>query len=352
MTTKRSDFTRRQFLGVTATTAAAAALGQLPRALAADTKKRKTILSFYCDNTSPRRAGAKAFQIFLDYCAEQGIKGESSLILGMGGTSITRKPTDNEQVYIEQVRRAWDCGIGSQMELMTHGGLFDFEANGVPKDAQHEGIWLHEPKVAVEQYERYFGNIIAEGQRANVRFSGLTWPGCGCPVCTKRYKELKGAGHTGPNPAMWQALLNLAKQGKFRGPTVPCFFGSDEKNLAPHRKASDGEYGVYDLLPNAGDKFATYRNSDAKEFLDADYYITADGKSGIVVRHVEAADPYCLWYSHWQGVNPVNGLGWKAFTTVIQRIKQHLQDRVVWMRPSEITDRYQKADGWGFLDTV
>ena len=105
-------------------------------------------------------------------------------------------------------------------------------------------------------------------------------------------------------------------------------------------------------MPNAGDKFATYRNSDRSEFLDADYYITADGKSGIVVRHVAAGAPYCLFYGHWQGLNPVNGLGWKAFNTVVERIRQHLEGRVVWMRPSEITDRYHQADGWSFLDTL
>ena len=126
---------------------------------------------------------------------------------------------------------------------------------------------------------------------------------------------------------MWKALLNLAKQGKFRGPTVPCFFGSSEKDYGAHRKASDGEYGVYDLMPNAGDKFATYRNSDSRSSSNADYYITADGKSGIIVRHVEAGAPYCLFYGHWQGLNPVNGLGWKAFNTVVERIRKHLEGR-------------------------
>jgi hypothetical protein len=43
-------------------------------------------------------------------------------------------------------------------------------------------------------------------------------------------------------------------------------------------------------------------------------------------------------------------VGWRAFTTVVQRIRKHLSDRVVWMRPSDITDRYHKAGGWDFLD--
>lgn len=37
---------------------------------------------------------------------------------------------------------------------MIHRGLFDFDATREPPDAVHEGLWLHEPEVSVEQYER------------------------------------------------------------------------------------------------------------------------------------------------------------------------------------------------------
>ena len=312
--------------------------------------KRKTILSFYCDDTSPHVVGAKAFETFLDYCAEQKIAGESSAILGGGGHSMARDPSAEERAFLKQVARAWDCGIGTHMEVMTHGGLFDFEVNRAPEVAVHEGLWLHEPAVAQSEYERYFRSIIAEGDRAGIRFTGFTWPGCGCDPCTRRYAELNANGPAAPNPAIWKALLALAQEGKFRGPTVPCFFGSDEKKGAIHRKAAGGGCGVYDLMPNAADKFGIWENNP--ERVDPDYYITADGKSGILVRHVQAGAPYAIWYAHWQGLNPANGAGWKAFTTVVKRIRKHLADRVVWMRPSDITDRYQKAGGWGFVDEM
>ena len=169
---------------------------------------------------------------------------------------------------------------------MTHQGLFDFEANRQKEGAVHEGLWLHEPAVSVEQYERYFAGILAEGQRAGVRFTGLTWPGCGCEVCTRRYTELRASGHREPNPAMWKALLHLAQEGKFRGRTVPCFFDSSESEGTIVRKAGEGPFGVYDLMPNAGDHFGIWENNPKR--VDPDYYITADGKSGIVVRHVQA----------------------------------------------------------------
>ncbi len=229
---------------------------------------------------------------------------------------------------------------------MTHQGLFDFQRSEVA-DGTHEGVWLYDRAITVAEYEHYLGSIIAEGQRVGVRFIGLTLPGCGCPDCRRRYAQLRAAGHTSASPNLWKALLNLAKDGKFRGPTVPCFFDSSETDYGLHLKAEEGRFAVYDLMPNALDMFGTWSNDPAK--VDPDYYITADGKAGIVVCRVEAGEPYCLWFSHWQGVNPKQGRGWRAFTTVIERIAKHLTDRVVWMRPSEITRRYHDAGGWDFL---
>ena len=166
MTSARRDSNRREFLGAGAAAAAVAACGGLPRAVAEGPekpRKGRTVLSFYCDDTGPYTAGAKAFGTFLDYCAEQGIAGESSAILGIGGHSMARNPNKEEQAYLEQLRRAWKCGIDTHMELMTHRGLFDFEANREPDGAVHEGLWLHEPAVTVEQYQRYFASILAEG---------------------------------------------------------------------------------------------------------------------------------------------------------------------------------------------
>ncbi len=79
--------------------------------------------------------------------------------------------------------------------------------------------------------------------------------------------------------------------------------------------------------------------------MNADYYITADGESGRVVDLVRAGAPYCLFYAHWQGLNPANGVGWSAFTEVVHRIQKFLGDQVVWMRPSEYTDQCHGAPG-------
>ncbi len=339
---------RRRFLGLLAFSTASCGLHGRRVYGSENPPRRKTILSFYCDDTSPYAAGAEAFKTFLDFCAEQHIAGEASCILGMNGRSMVRNPSQLEQSFLNQVQRASQCGIDTQMELMTHHGLFDFKGNREPEGAIHEGLWLHEPAVTAKEYERYLADILAEGQQAGIKFTGLTWPGCGCKACEQRYAELQASGHRQPNPALWQALLSLAKKGKFRGRTVPCFFQSSETDYGLHRKASDGECAVFDLMPNAMDKFGIWENNPDR--VDPDYYITADGKSGIIVRRVKTQSPYCVWYSHWQGLNPAKGVGWKAFRTVVERVRKHLGDRVVWMRPSEITECYHRGGDWDFLD--
>ncbi len=308
----------------------------------------KTILSFYCDDTSPYHAPPEALKIFLDFASSEGIAGESSAILGYSwhgsDDSLLSRPTTNAQVaFIEQLRRSYACGIDTHCELMTHWGRFDFDEMRMPEDAIHEGVWLYEPDVPAAAYEDYFAHILAEGERIGVRFTGVTWPGCGCERCTYRYQELHSAGFNEPNPNVWQALLHLAQQGKFRGPTVPCFFGGALEQCADRVMARAGKCAVYDLPPNAEDHFGIWLNS--ADYVDADYYITADGQAGRIVELVRAGSPYCLFYAHWQGLNPVNGVGWNAFTQVVRRVQRYLRDQVVWMRPSQLTDHLLAASG-------
>jgi hypothetical protein len=300
---------------------------------------KKTILSFYCDDTNPYCAPPEAFKILLDFAASEGIAGEASVILGYEWSEhglISRPTTDIQSTYLGQVRRAYSCGIDSHFELMTHGGLFDFERTCIPSEAIHEGLWLFEPAVTVAEYEAYFFAILSEGERAGVRFTGLTQPGCGCDACVHRHQELRSGNQSNPNPKVWQALLSLVKKEKFRGRTVPCFFGGALEHGSACCMASDGVYGVYNLPPNMEDRFGKWFNSP--EYVDEDYYITANGQSGRIVDLVRAQAPYSMFYSHWQGLNPVNGVGWKAFTRVVQRVEKHLHEEVIWMRPSEFTD--------------
>ena len=79
----------------------------------------------------------------------------------------------------------------------------------------------------------------------------------------------------------------MAKGGRFRGRAAPCFFGSSETNYAIHRKASEGEHGVYDLMPNAADWFGIWENNQKR--VNPDYYITATASCGCGPARLPAA---------------------------------------------------------------
>ena len=336
---------RREFLKTCAAAAAGLSLVGHPAMAAPQADKAreqkgrdvmdKTVLSFFCDDTSTYRSAS--FGAFLDYVKAEGLGGESTVLIapGSGSDLLSEVNSDLERRYVEQLRRAYDCGIGSHMEVMTHGGKFDFDLRRVPAGAIYEGLWLHEPAVSVEEYEAYFGGIIAEGEKIGVRFTGLTWPGGGGPEVDRRYAELRRQGITNLNPNCWQALLNLAKKGKFRNRTVPCFVhgGGEVRQMA-----ADGPCGVYDMPVIGEDWLGRWDN--ITERVNPDYYVTADGQGGHIAQAVREGRPYCFFHAHWQGLNPGTGVGWEPFKLVVGRIKEHLGDRVVWMPPSEFTDRW------------
>jgi len=347
---ERAKFSRRNFIKTSSSALALAAasgnkfLFSLPR------KRNKMLLSFYMDDTNPEIVKADAFKYFLDYCYGLGIRGESSVILGYRGQSIMKEPDDNQKIYLWQAKQAYEKGIDSHMEIMTHNTLYNFKEDRKNETGIHEGLWLHEPAVTASEYQEYFSGIIAEGEKSGVKFTGLTWPGCSCEVCTKRYTELKKSGPLHINQAVFDALLNLSRQGRFRVRVLPIFYESSETDFGIFKRAADGKFGVYDLMPNCKDNFGIWENSAAH--VDPDYYITEDGKSGIITAHLKNNSPYCMWYMAWQGVNPENGKGWEAFQTVNTRIRRHLGDKVKWMRPSDVVTAYHDSGGWSFADNL
>jgi hypothetical protein len=309
-------------------------------------KAGKMILSFYLDDTSPGIAGPEALKTFLDYCRANGVRGESTVVLGYDGESMAVEPDSIEKRFLEYAALSYESGIDTHMEIMTHHELFDFEAGRMKESGIHEGLWLHEPDVTEDIYRAYFSNILDHGEKAGIQFTGFTWPGCGCEACSTRYGELREEGPLKFNPAVFDALLDLVGAKQFRTTAIPIFYESSETDYDIHLRASSGEYAVYDLMPNAEDKFGIWENS--LEWVDPDYYISEDGKSGIIVKHLDADAPYCIWYMHWQGLNPESGVGWEAFKTVVKRINQHLADRVIWMRPSDIVTKYHQSGDWAF----
>jgi hypothetical protein len=350
----RKSINRREFLS---SGLAAIAFATLPVPLPAaryvlkgNERNKKMILSFYLDDTNPETVKAGAFKAFVDYCALNGIKGEASFIPGYNGKSIITDNNQNQQEFLNDLNRSWSKGIDTHMEIMTHDTLYDFKDGRKKENGIHEGLWLHEPSVTEQEYRDYFSGILSDAGKKSIKFTGLTWPGCGCETCTRRYEEFRKEGPLHFNPNVFEALLNLVVENKFRSNVIPIFYDSSETEYGIFKRASRGKYGVYELMPNAVDNFGIWENS--KDHVDPDYYITEDGKSGIIIRHLENDSPYCIWYMHWQGVNPENGNGWGAFKTVAGRIRKHISDKVEWMRPADIVTAYHETGNWEFAGRI
>lgn len=80
----------------------------------------------------------------------------------------------------------------------------------------------------------------------------------------------------------------------------------------------------------------TPETGDALVSSIADGFITADGKSGDVIRVLETGG-YPILMAHWQGLMS-NGLGTglRVLDEVARRINEHLSDRVEWMSFEQI----------------
>jgi hypothetical protein len=313
----------------------------------------KMALSFYCDDTNPYGRPADTFGRFLDFVRSEGVAGESSFIPGYRFNDVgftTRDVDAAKETFIQQVIDSYEAGLDTHFELMTHAGVFDF-ANGQLPAHPHEGVWMEDPSRTFDDYYDYFAHIIDEAARVGVQFTGMTTPGCVCEVCAAKKEEYAAAGfYQKLNPAVWEALAQLAAEGRFRRKVVPCFAQGEKPEARAVRVASRGDGAVYDLVPNAGDMLGSWRLST--DYVSTDYYITADGEGGRIVELLRAGAPYCLFYCHWQGFNPHDGLGWDAFVEMVRRVNKLFGDRIEWKRPSDIAAEHEQSGTYLTVDQV
>jgi hypothetical protein len=311
-------------------------------------------LSFYCDDTNPYGRPAETFRTFVDYCREHGIKGESSVVIGWRLSEeglLTRELDDCKKRFIEDVAAADEVGLDTHFEILTHASVYDVPGSRFPARPFHEGVWLQDPEVTKDEYLEYFTFILDEADRVGIRYSGMTTPGYVDEESVAKEREIGETGFfRGINPAVWQALHQLATEGRFARSVVPSFAGYAENERRPVLVAGGTDAAVFELAPNSRDFLGSWQMTD--EMVDPDYYITADGRSGRIVELLREGAPYCLYYSHWQGYNPHDGIGWQAFQTMVDRIETHLAGEVEWARPTDICDDALASGAYDRLESL
>lgn len=281
---------------------------------------------------------AAAFRAFRDACADRGLRGECSLILGLkrdaGGAPLPLMPD-----YIRDAREADDKKIfDAYMEIMTHGFLFDFGNGCIAADGPHEGVWLLDETVVPEAYQEYFRNIVGMARQFDLKVNGLTIPGCGCAACVAHKKSRRIAPLTAAhlNPGVAQALLGLAAKNQLATPVAGTFMGTVKSGPADAMVlAENGPYAVYDLPPGvAGDHLGRWDND--RKYVDVDQYLNADGDGGRLAELIAQDTRTLIYYGHWQGLRPDQGVGFQPFLEVARRLSVFYAERIEWMRPSAI----------------
>jgi hypothetical protein len=297
----------------------------------------RTAISVFIDDTHVDPKGV--FAQLADFCIAEHLKGKVSLIPSFSGSPRRGRPlgldtSEEGREFLAGLRRLAAHGFDVHMELMTHDKLWDFETGEQRRDGPCEGIWLYDPTVHAEAYEKYFSGVLDVAAAGGVAINGISVPGCDCEDCASTWAAYETGGHDNLSSGAWQALLNLARRGRFGVPVVAVY--SDEMDEAhPTRiMRSDGGYGVYDCRMDMSvqDQIGFSGN-------DADFYISADGRSGRIVDLVTSGATQCFFCSHWFSMNPTQPKGWETFRTIIRRINDHLDGRIEWMTPSDFGKR-------------
>ena len=278
---------------------------------------------------------AGAFVRFSRWVEDAGLRGECSAICGLCRTPEgSAAPLD--ETYAAEVTRATSTHLDAFMEVMTLATIYDFPNDRIHPHGPHEGVWLNERTRDMEEYLAYFESTTALANAAGFRHSGLTQPGCGCPLCVGYFfgnhlcwdaKEV--------NSAVWDALLELARRGALAAPVAGAFVGWVPGGPTDmHVVAEDGPYAIYDVRP--GTREDAFRQDEEAVRSNIDGYITEDGEGGRFPELIEQGTRTLIYFTHWGNIRPGGGAGFDAFQEVANRLMRHYGDRLAWMRPTEI----------------
>ena len=293
---------------------------------------KRTALSLFVDDThfDPPDQVAR----LLAFCQDLGVRGKLSLISAFDclalGETFGMAAGAAQPAFLTALQGASARGFDVHMELMTHDVLWDFAAGHLHSGGPCEGIWLYDPEVSRADYTAYFGAVLDHAARSGVTINGVSVPGCDCARCADTWADLQARGHHVVSANAVSALLGLAVEGRFGVPVVALY--SDEAD-ASHPTAllrSQGRFAVYDarLDMSVQDRIGF----DGR--LDADFYISADGKSGRIAELVLSGADQCFFCAHWFSMNPSEGEGWQVFQEILHRIHDTLADRIAWVTPS------------------
>ena len=189
------------------------------------------------------------------------------------------------------------------------------------------------------------GNIIAEGQRANVAFPASP----GRAAQADLHQAVQGIEGRRPYRAQSRHVAGPLEPGQAREvprPDRPLLLRLNEKNVVARSARPATANTVSTIFLPQRRRQVRHLPQQRREEVSGRRLLHHGGREvGDRCPSRRSGRPLLPLVLPLARSEPVNGLGWKAFTTVIERIKTHLRDRVVWMRSSGITDHYRRPTG-------
>jgi hypothetical protein len=268
-----------------------------------------------------------------DWMVKEGIKGKTTLLPCPGGYGYLDGPVknyseDQRKELINIFKKDFSKNFDITPEILTHTMGMDLKTGQLTNMPEYKYVaTLNE-----EQLTDYFAKALQVLKNVGIVAPGIT-------QCNS---------YTGDFGLYSRAVLAAEKRVNNISRTF--YFNdaeADKKKVDSKVMINDGKNSVVSVVSaiRADEPFwyALYGEGDPQQL--ADYFISADGKSGRFIDLLSTNSPI-VFHAHGQTLYS-NGaeIGFKSLQEVIKRTKKYLGDKVVWMKVSEFSEWTIKNSG-------
>ncbi|MBN2584787.1 MAG: hypothetical protein JXL80_17115 [Planctomycetes bacterium] len=306
-------------------------LRRQPEEMGIATEPRGSFGKFVADwrRQEPSKIIPNAFwRKFIDWARAGGVRGKFTLLpcpagLGFIDKKVEGYTADELSELVGMVREEYTKQFTITPEILTHTMAWDLVRGKLLPETEHE--WMsHQDEATLTAYMAAALDVL---KRVGIEASGITQP------CNFRGDE------------DMYARAVLAAEKKVNGITRTFYFlhadGESPAVASSLRLANlaADEYVVSMVSAVRPDEpfwQSLYGEGDVEEM--ADYFITADGRSGRFI-DLLATDSALVFHGHSQTLFS-NGTekGFQSLQLVVSRVEEHLGDRVEWMTAQEFCE--------------
>ncbi len=266
------------------------------------------------------------------YLIKEGIKGKTTLLPCPGGYGYLDGPVknyteDQQKELISIFKNIFSKNFDITPEILTHTMGMDLKTNQLTNEPEY----LYVSHLSEADLTDYFIKALQVLKNVGIIAPGIT-----------QCNDFKG------DFGVYSRAV-LAAEKKVNNISHTFYFNDCEPNKTKTGSKvkiddKDKDESVVSIVSEikADEPFwyALYGEGDPMKL--ADYFISADGKSGRFIDLLNAGSPI-VFHAHGQTLYS-NGaeIGFKSLQEVIRRTKKYIGDKVVWMKVSEFAEWTRK----------